>query len=193
MNWAIVNGEKETGVTTLRIVSELDAGPVFLQSTTVVGAGETAPELMKRLAETGAELLSETFKGIDQLELKPQRTEDATFAPILKREDGLIDWSMDALAVERRVRGFQPWPNAHTTLHSRRLIIRQAYAELLQQPSDQPGRIVEAHGDRLLVACGGGTALRLSDLQPEDSRRMSARDFLNGSHLKIGDLLGQDQ
>jgi len=193
VNWAIVNGEKETGVTTLRIVSELDAGPVFLQSTTVVGAGETAPELMKRLAETGAELLSETFKGIDQLELKPQRTEDATFAPILKREDGLIDWSMDALAVERRVRGFQPWPNAHTTLHSRRLIIRQAYAELLQQPSDQPGRIVEAHGDRLLVACGGGTALRLSDLQPEDSRRMSARDFLNGSHLKIGDLLGQDQ
>src|SRR6266851_3536337 len=193
VNWAIVNGEKETGVTTMRIVSELDAGPIFLQSAIQIGVAETAPELMLRLAQTGAELLSETLKGLDHIELKPQAKESATFAPILKRDDGLIDWSMDALAVERRVRGFQPWPNAHTTLHSRRLIIRQAYAELLQQPSDQPGRIVEAHGDRLLVACGGSTALRLSDLQPEDSRRMSARDFLNGSHLKIGDLLGQDQ
>jgi methionyl-tRNA formyltransferase len=190
VNWAIVNGEKETGVTTMRIVSELDAGPVLLQSSTEIGAGETAPELMNRLAETGAELLSETLAGIEHIEPKPQRTEDATYAPMLTREDGLIDWTLNAVAVERRVRGLQPWPNAHTTLNSRRLIIRQAEAEVLQPISDQPGRIVDAHGDRLVVACGAGTALRISDLQPEDSRRMSARDFLNGTHITTGQVLG---
>ena len=190
VNWAIVNGEKETGVTTMRIVSELDAGPVLLQSSTEIGAGETAPELMNRLAETGAELLSETLESIEDIELRPQRAEDATSAPMLTREDGHIDWSMNAVAVGRRVRGFQPWPNAHTTLDSRRLIIRQASAEVPQQISDQPGRVVEAHGDRLVVACGAGTALRISDLQPEDSRRMSARDFINGSHIRIGQVLG---
>jgi methionyl-tRNA formyltransferase len=193
VNWAIVNGEKETGVTTMRIISELDAGPIFLQSATEIRDSETASELMKRLAETGSDLLSETLKGIDHIELKPQRAQDTTFAPMLKREDGLIDWTMDAVALERRVRGFQPWPNAYTSLHSRRLIIRQASAELLQQSSVvQPGQIVEAQGDRLLVACGGGTALRLLDIQTEDARRMSARDFLNGAHLKIGHPLGRD-
>jgi methionyl-tRNA formyltransferase len=190
VNWAIVEGEKETGVTTMRIVEELDAGAILLQSVTQIGEGETATELMKRLAETGAELLSETLKGVDHIELKPQRQEDATFAPMLKREDGLIDWALDAAAIERRVRGFQPWPNAYTTLNSRRLIIRQAAAEKLQQPTARPGQTVEAQGDRLLIACGDDTALRILELQPEDSRRMSARDFLNGFHIKAGQLLG---
>jgi methionyl-tRNA formyltransferase len=192
VNWAIVNGEEETGVTTMRIISELDAGPVLLQSSTQIGVGETAPELMSRLAETGAELLSETLEKIEHIELKPQAKDDATYAPMLTREDGLIDWTMNATAVERRVRGFQPWPNAHTTFHSRRIIIRKGCAEVLQQTSDQPGQIIEAHGDRLVVACGAGTALRISDLQPEDSRRMSARDFLNGTHIQIGQVLGRD-
>ena len=190
VNWAIVNGEEETGVTTMRIVSELDAGPILLQRATQIGASETAPELMLRLAETGADLLSETLKGIARLEAKPQRHEAATFAPMLKREDGQIDWTMNATAVERRVRGFQPWPNAHTMLHSRRLIIRQAVAEELQQSLNKPGQIIEAHGDRLLVACGDESALRILELQSEDARRMSARDFLNGTHVKVGDVLG---
>ena len=191
VNWAIANGEKETGVTTMRIVEELDAGPLLLQSASRIGESETAPELMKRLAETGADLLSETLRDIEQLELKPQRNEDATFAPILKRDDGRIDWTMDAVAIERRVRGFQPWPNAHTTLNSRRLIIRQASVENLPQSSGEPGQIIEAHGDRLSVACGNETLLRILELQPEDSRRMSARDFLNGAHLKAGAMLGK--
>lgn len=195
VNWAIVEGEKETGVTTMRIVAEIDAGPVLLQRTTKIAESETAPELMKRLSEIGSELLSETLKGIENIELKPQRNEDATFAPILKRQDGRIDWTMDAAAIERRVRGFQPWPSAYTTLKSRRLIIRQASAERIQQPSANgrivAGQIVEAHGDRLLIACGDGTALRVLELQPEDSRRMSARDFLNGAHIKVGEMFGQ--
>jgi methionyl-tRNA formyltransferase len=191
VNWAIVNGEKETGVTTMRIVSELDAGPIFLQRAIQIGGGETAPELMQQLAQTGAGLLSETLKDIDHIELKPQAKESATFAPILKRDDGLIDWSMEAPAIERRVRGFQPWPNAHTTLRSRRLIIWQASAENLPQPSDPPGRIIGAHGDKLLVACGAATALRIAELQPEDSRRMSARDFINGAHVEVGESVGK--
>jgi methionyl-tRNA formyltransferase len=191
VNWAIVNGEQETGVSTMRIVAELDAGPVLLQRATEIAENESAPELMKRLAETGADLLSETLKDLEHLEPKAQRHEDATFAPILKREDGLINWSMDALAISRRVRGFQPWPSAHTTLHSRRLIIREATAEARPMPSGQPGQIIEAHGDRLLVACGDETVLRILELQPEDSRRMSARDFLNGAHIKARDVLAQ--
>ncbi len=192
VNWAIVAGEKETGVSTMRIVEELDAGPVLLQRATEIGESETAPELMKRLAEIGAELLSETLKGIANIELKPQRIEDATFAPILKREDGRIDWAMDAAAIERRVRGFQPWPSAHTTLKSRRLIIRRATPETLEQTTSSAGFVIEAHGDNLIICCGSGTALRVLELQSEDSRRMSARDFLNGAHLKVGDVLGQD-
>ena len=190
MNWAIVNGEQETGVTTMRIVEELDAGPILLQRATQIGESESAPELMKRLADIGADLLSETLRSIDQIESEIQRSEDATFAPVLKREDGRIDWTMDAAAIERRVRGFQPWPNAHTTLQSRRLIIRQASAEILPQPLVQPGKIIEAHGDKLLVACGDETVLRILEVQPEDSRRMAARDFINGAHLKAGELLG---
>lgn len=195
VNWAIVNGEKETGVTTMRIVEELDAGPILWQRATQIGESESAPELMKRLAVIGAELLSETLKGIDHIELKPQRDKDATLAPILKREDGRIDWTIDAAAIERRVRGFQPWPGAYTTFNSCRLIIRQACVERIQQPSLGSwiiaGQIVEAHGDRLLVACGDETVLRILELQPEDSRRMSARDFLNGTHVKVGEMVGR--
>ena len=192
VNWAIVQGEKETGVTTMRIVEELDAGPVLRQRATKIGESETAPELMTRLAVIGAELLSETLKGIENIELKPQRSEDATFAQILKREDGRIDWTMDAAAIERRVRGFQPWPSAYTTLKSRRLIIRRATPETLEQTTSSAGLVIEAHGDNLVICCRNKTALRVLELQPEDSRRMTARDFLNGAHIKVGDVLGQD-
>lgn len=189
VNWAIVQGEKETGVTTMQIVAELDAGPVLLQRGTEIGESETAPELMERLSLIGADLLSETLRGIESIEPQPQRDEDATLAPMLKREDGLIDWTMDAFAIERRVRGFQPWPSAYTTLKSRRLIIWQATAATLEQTTSSAGFVIEAHGDNLVICCGNKTVLRVLELQPEDSRRMSARDFLNGSHIKVGERL----
>jgi methionyl-tRNA formyltransferase len=196
VNWAIVNGETETGVTTMRITEQLDGGPTFLQRATEIKERETAPELLSRLAEMGAEALSETLRQFKDLEPKPQRGEEATFAPILKREDGLIDWSMDVFAIERRVRGFQPWPNAYTTFKARRLIIWQATPGKTQQSSNaqaasRSGQIVEAHGDKLVIACGGGTALQLIELQPEGKRRMKARDFLNGTRVKVGEMLGQ--
>lgn len=192
VNWAIVNGEKETGVTTMRIVEELDAGPILLQQATAIGERETAPDLMARLTDLGAELLSETLERLDSIEPQAQSEELATLAPMLKREDGLIDWSLDAYEIERRVRGFQPWPNAFTSFSSHRLIIWEASPEWIEQLLFTPGQIIEARGDRLIIACGERTALRVSELQMEGSRRMGARDFLNGTHIKTGDMLGSD-
>jgi len=190
VNWAIVNGETETGVTTMQIVEELDAGPILLQQSTDIQEEETAPELMSRLAEIGAELLSDTLKRIESVEPKPQRDDLATFAQMLKRENGLIDWSMDALAIERRVRGFQPWPNAHTILDSRRLILWRAAAESTDAIIRSPGQILEARADEFMVACGQATALRILELQLEGTRRMCARDFINGAHIEAGAKLG---
>ncbi|HEY6045753.1 MAG TPA: methionyl-tRNA formyltransferase [Pyrinomonadaceae bacterium] len=190
VNWAIVNGEKETGVTTMKIVQELDAGPVLLQSATEIGKTETAPELMSRLAQMGADLISETLQKLPTLTLREQMAEQASFAPILKREDGLIDWSMDAFAIDRRVRGFQPWPNAHTVFNSKRLIVWEATPENAARGPHAAGQIMSVDGGTLMVSAGKSTALRVSSIQLEGSRRMSARDFINGSHPTAGSQLG---
>jgi len=190
VNWAIVNGETETGVTTMRIVEALDAGPILLQSGATIAKHETAPEVLLRLAEMGAALISKTLRNLDAIEPRAQLDDDATFAPILKRENGLIDWSMDAFAIERRVRGFQPWPNAYTALDSRRLIIWRATPEQIEL-SITHGQVVEARSDRLVVSCGHSTLLRIAELQPEGGRRMSARDFINGKYVKDGAVLGK--
>jgi len=190
VNWAIVNGEKETGVTTMKIVQELDAGPILLQRSTDIAENETAPELMNRLANIGAELVSETLNRIETIKPQPQRDEEATFAPILKRADGLVDWTMDAFAIERRVRGFQPWPGAFALHGSHRVIIWNAAAERVHSPAEQPGQIVEATGERLLIACGKASALRILSAQQEGKRRMNVREFLNGARLIQGEILG---
>lgn len=189
VNWAIVNGELETGVTTMFLEPELDSGPILLQSRTRIGEKETAPQLMDRLAESGADLLSETLKRLREITPRPQRDRDATFAPMLAKEDGLINWSRSAFLLERCVRGFQPWPNAHTKFSSRGLTIWRA-EPLFHDESGAGGEVVEAQGDELIVKCGENTALRLLEVQLEAKRRMSARDFLNGSHLKVGERFG---
>jgi len=191
VNWAIVKGEKKTGVTTMFVEEELDAGPILLQSETEIGRSETGPEVMRRLAAMGADLLSETISRIQEIKPQPQDDTAATFAPILTRADGLINWSNDAGAIERGVRGFQPWPNAHTSYNSQHLVIWKA--ELTEQtpPAARPGEVIVAHGDDLIVKCGDETALRLREVQPAAKRRMTARDFLNGTHLKIGDRFGE--
>ena len=196
-NWAIVNGEKKTGVTTMFLKEELDSGPILLQRETLIGETETAPELMQRLSEVGANLLSETLSQLDVITPRPQHDRDATLAPLLAKADGLINWSSSAARIERSVRGFQPWPNAYTFHNSHRLIIWRASVEgsapLGAGDSDegQDGEVIIAHGDDLVVKCGEGTALRLLEVQPEAKRRMSVRDFLNGTHLKIGDRFGE--
>jgi methionyl-tRNA formyltransferase len=187
-NWAVVNGDAETGVTTMFIEPTLDTGPILLQQKTEIGAKETAPELMGRLAEIGAALLGETLARLDELTPQSQNENEATFAPILKKEDGLIDWSQNAFAIERRVRGFQPWPNAYTSFNSKGLTIWSAEPQANSDAT--PGEVIVAQGNDLVVSCGDDTALRLIDVQPEARKRIPARDFINGSRLKVGDRFG---
>jgi methionyl-tRNA formyltransferase len=191
VNWAIVNGDQATGVTTMFVAEELDSGPILLQRETAIANCETATQLMQRLAETGAEVLSETLNRLAELTPLTQDESLATFAPLLKRADGLIDWTTEAAAIERRVRGFQPWPNAYTYWKGQRLILWSAAPDDLQD-SASPGDVIAAQGDDIVVSCGQQSALRVLELQLEGKRRLSARDFLNGTHLKIGDRFGQD-
>src|ERR1044072_7690190 len=166
-NWAIVNGETQAGVTTFFIEPTLGTGPILLQRKTEIGETETAPELMQRLAEIGAGLLGETLAQLDELTPRPQRNQDATFAPILEKEDGLIDWSRSAVEIDRRVRGFQPWPNAYTSFNSKGLTIWRAQPVDSPNPDAPAGEVIVAHRDELLVSCGDQTALRLLEVQPE--------------------------
>jgi methionyl-tRNA formyltransferase len=192
-NWAIVNGEVETGVTTMFIEPTLDTGPILLQRRTPIGDAETAPELMERLSEIGAELLGETLSRLGDLTPRPQHDRDATFAPILKKEDGLIYWTRSAIEIERCVRGFQPWPNAYTSFNSRGLTIWRAQSVSSKSesvPGGVPGEVIAAHGDDLIVCCGRQTALRLIEVQPEARKRIGVRDFINGMHVKVGDRFG---
>jgi methionyl-tRNA formyltransferase len=190
-NWAIVNGDNETGVTTMFIEPTLDTGPILLQRGTEIGATETAPELMQRLSEIGAELLSETLSRLDEITPRPQDHDQATFAPIIRKEDGIVDWTTRATAIEHRVRGLQPWPNAYTSFHSRGLTIWRAETVESASPYAEPGEVISAHRDDLIVQCGEATALRLLEVQPESRKRMSAREFLAGKQLKVGDRLGK--
>ena len=194
VNWAVVRGEQETGVTTMLMDVGLDTGPVLLQRETEIGEQETAPQLLERLSHAGAELLSETLARLDDIEPRAQRDEEATLAPILKREDGLIDWTLDASDIARRVRGLQPWPNAYTFHKGRRLVVWRAtvlppLGGDVVRPDFQIGKTCFAQGV-LFVGCGGGTALRLDEVQLEGKQRMSARDFANGMHWLGGEDLG---
>ncbi len=191
VNWAIVRGETETGVTTMRMDVGLDTGNMLLQRPVEIGADETSVELMTKLSFVGAELLSETLSGLDAIVPKPQNHDLATFAPIMKREDGLIDWSMTAKEISDRVRGFQPFPSAFTYIDGTKLTLWRAFPG--EAPSDAntgEGRIVEAHGDIFIVSCGSGTTLKIDEIQPEGKRRMPVRDFLNGSKPQVGAVLG---
>lgn len=190
VNWAIINGETKTGITTMFIEEKLDSGPILMQQVASIGQTETAPELTARLAELGAELLGETLVRLDTITPRPQVDRDATFAPMLEKEAGLIDWSSSACEIERCVRGLQPWPNAFTYHSTLRLIIWSAVPTVVDHSGAVAGQVLAAHGDELLVMCGEQTALRIAEVQPEARRRMSAREFLNGSHLGLGNTLG---
>ena len=137
----------------------------------------------------GADLLSETLADLAHIIPKQQIHENATLAPIMKREDGLIDWNMSALEIANRVRGFQPFPAAFTLFNGQKLTFWKAKAEE-QIESGKNGEVLEASGDNFLIRCGGGTVLRVEELQHEGKRRMSVRDFLNGTRLIRGDILG---
>jgi len=190
VNWAIVKGEETTGVTTMQMDAGLDTGGILLQRETEIRDGENAIELMQRLALTGADLLSETLAMRDELVVQPQNDSLATFAPIMKKEDGAIDWNRAALEIQNRVRGFQPFPTSYTKYQDKKLTIWKA--KEIQDSGfkiQDSGSILEAKGDKLFVRCGNQTVLQIDELQIEGKRRMTTRDFLNGVKINVGENL----
>jgi methionyl-tRNA formyltransferase len=190
VNWAIVHGEKETGVTTMKMDAGLDTGPTLLQHATEIGEDETSIGLMSRLSEMGADLLIETLARYRELTPQTQIEADATLAPLMKKEDGLISWMVDAAEISRRVRGFQPFPTAFTYLDGKRLTIWKAKPTSIEHKTTAPGSIIQASGDELLIFCGGDSVLRIEELQLEGKRRTNVRDFINGVRPEVGDTLG---
>jgi methionyl-tRNA formyltransferase len=190
IQWAVANGETVTGVTTMKIDAGLDTGDILLARQTPIGAGETAVELSERLAALGAELLVETLAGLEtgMIVPRPQDASQASLAPILKKEDGRIDWSRPAVEIHNRARGFQPWPGVHTTFRGQALNVRKTRLAA-ESASAAPGTVVFAR-KRLLVACGAGTCLELAELQLEGRQKMSAADFLNGQRVNENEVLG---
>jgi methionyl-tRNA formyltransferase len=191
INWAIINGEKVTGLTTMQIDAGLDTGPMLLKYQTGIGPDETAPELYAQLAEVGAPLMVETLKKLDQGEITPtpQDNSQATYAPPLKKEDGRIDWFLPAPKIYNRIRGLQPWPGAFTTF-------RGATCRIWGKPlkpvaaGGPPGIILPTQEDGLLVICGGSTVLHVEQIQIEGRNRISDREFMNGARIVPGEHFG---
>ncbi|HEX8089768.1 MAG TPA: methionyl-tRNA formyltransferase, partial [Blastocatellia bacterium] len=194
INWAIANGERESGVTIIQMDAGLDTGDMLSSRAIEIGGEETAPELSARLSELGAELLSETLPRLQRGEIKPipQNDSEATHAPILKREDGLIDWLMTAREIANRVRAFQPWPGTYTYFHGARLTIWRARETAAGQASQSsrgepdPTTILAIDKSGIVIACAGSTFLRVEELQVEGKRRLTAREFVNGTRLSLG-------
>lgn len=195
IQWAVANGENETGVTTMRIDEGLDTGDILLQQRVSISPRQTAVELSSVLAEVGAELMMRTLAGLEQGTLKATQQENsrATLAPILQRDDGRIDWSRRAQQIFDRWRGFQPWPGAFTSFRGKKWILHsmQVVADAVGLPvSAAPGMLVRK-GNRLLVACGEGTWLDLLELQMEGKRRVPVEAFLHGFSFADGERLDE--
>ena len=186
IQWAIAQGEKITGVTTMRIDAGLDTGDILLQREEPIRDDDTAETLAPRLATMGADLMVETLYGLKNgtVTPKPQDHANATLAPILKREDGIIDFRRTATEIYNRLRGFQPWPGALTTFRGKQLNIWKA------KPGEARGSAeatLAVEGERLLAGCGGNSSLEILELQPEGKKRMATRDFIHGYHPRSGE------
>ena len=192
INWAIANGESETGITIMKLDAGMDTGPMFARRSTTIGDDETAPELSSRMAQLGADLLAETLPHIASGEIQPTPQDDleATYAPLLRREDGLIDWQTIASAIADRVRAFQPWPGTYTSFRNARLMIWRAHeAPNVDIGAAEAGTILKLDETGITVACADFSALQIEEVQIEGKRRMPAREWANGSRLKAGDAI----
>jgi methionyl-tRNA formyltransferase len=189
IQWAIANGERETGVTTMRIDEGLDTGPMLLAEKVWIAPEETAVDLYESLADIGARLMVKTLHGLASGTIAPvaQDPAQATLAPILTREDGLIDFSRSAQNIYDRWRGFQPWPGAHTTLRGKKLIVHRM--RVAAEGGIEPGTL-QVQADAMRAGCGGGTAVVFDEVQMEGKRRMSAGEFLRGFQVRSGERMG---
>ncbi len=178
-----MRGERETGITTFQMDEGMDTGPTLLSAATAIGLEETAGELAARLATLGADVLIDTLARLDTLTPRPQRHQEATSVPRLKKTDGLLDWTRPAREIADRVRGCNPWPGASTMTPSGPLRIWRA-RPLDVVATAAPGTLVVA-GDTLAVAGGEGLVLPL-EVQPESRRAVTWREFLRGARLEAG-------
>jgi methionyl-tRNA formyltransferase len=199
INWAVVNGETKTGVTTMRIDAGMDTGEILLQRELNIGPLETAPELAARMSELGAPLMAETLRGLASGKIVPraQSNEQASSAPMLKKEDGKIDWSRSAQDIFNRIRGFTPWPGAYTSFRGQSCHIwGEPASNDSGGQSPQPGNgsnpgTLFVRGNQLQVSCGGATFLRALSVKLEGRKQVSAAEFVNGARLLQGEHFGQ--
>jgi methionyl-tRNA formyltransferase len=198
INWAIANGETKTGVTTMRIDVGMDTGETLLQREIPIGPTETAPELSDRLAEAGARLMTETLHGLaaGTLAGHAQDHSKATHAPLLKREDGRIDWTQTAEEIFNRMRGLAPWPGAYTTFRERTchvqaepVLKRVSENKIEGKPDGAPGILIHEKNE-LHVVCGGATVLRVLAVKVEGRKQVTAAEFANGARLRFGERFG---
>lgn len=185
--WAILNGDEKSGVTTMRLVEKMDAGPIFLQAEIALAPDETTASLEAKLVPIGARLLWETIQGLKNGSItpKPQREEEATYASMLKKEDGRIDWTQPAKSIERRVRAYYPWPSAYTYLKGKLLKIYRA-AVIAEEAGALPGEVVRADKGGLWVVTGEGI-LSLEEVQLENRKRLTGAEFLKGARIEKGE------
>lgn len=190
IQWAIIKGETETGITTMLMDEGMDTGAILLQERMAIEPQDTAGSLSVRMAALGGRLLSETMKHLKSGTLMPSPQDDrqATLAPILKKEDGLIDWNEPARSLANRIRGLSPWPGAYTFSHADRWVLWKA-APLSEPASAAPGTIVDVTKQALHIATGDGL-LAVNELQVANSRRMMVAQYLAGHPIQPGLRLG---
>lgn len=188
--WTIIHGEESGGVTTMRLVEKMDAGPIYLQEQVPLAPDETTVSLQAKLTPVGARLLLETIHRLKggSLIARPQDEAGATFAPMIKKEDGLIDWNEPAEVLERRVRGFNPWPSAYTHWQSKMLKILRAMV-VNTEVRGNAGEIIRADDNGFWVAAGAGV-LSLEVVQLENKKRLAGSEFIRGARIETGDRLG---
>ncbi len=190
VHWTILNGDAETGVTIIEINEKMDEGDILASTLTATKARETRGELEARLAVMGAALLVETLERIEDIRPRPQDHSLATLAPKVRKEDGLIDWSGKAAAVDRKVRAFAPKPGAFTFLGERRIQVHRGLELETGHQGHRPGEILEASREGLTVACGTRSYYLIEELQPEGKGRMTGYAFSLGGKISLGDVLG---
>lgn len=191
VQWAILKGEKQTGVTIFELDEKMDEGPLLAQKTVPIHAGESAQHLEQRLADIGADFMVEAVARIRELKTTPQNHQSATYAPLLKKEDGRILWSRSAEEIECQVRAFFPWPSTFTTWDNRRLKILLGEALNSSAPTgSRPGEILSVQPLGIDICCGDAGMFRILEVQPENKPKMPAHAFSLGARIRSGDRLG---
>lgn len=189
IQWCILNGETETGITTMRMDEGIDTGDILEVCKTSIGENETAEELFERLSVLSASLMISTLEKLEKSELIPKKqADDASYAPMIKKEMALLDFSKSAQHVHNAVRGFYSWPCAYFFLNGKRIKVIKT---LIGETCDKPCGYVTDNTNSLSIACGDGVCIKITELQPEGSKPMSAKQMMCGKPIPVGTIIGE--